>query len=567
MLSYDGKKIIPAPLVQLQKEYKKTTAGDPVGTTYRVTLRGTLLPFRGSPSGNYADMNTAFWQLSGDPPDETYAGNGEDFDAILRKQEAIRWLFREDGKSLEWQPIGGQPVVKCNPRVADITFNEGTWADRCEYEITLQADLIYINGAISVEDTFATDFLFDANEQWTFEEQSNHLQTTYSVTHSVSAKGVKGYDELGTPYGGKEAWEHAKVWVDARVNGSVDSTVIAKAVGGGTWVGGSYTRAPSVDIGEGSYVVVEKWVIAPSTTYSDVTMKFDRQPGSDVEFTVTYDGTIYGIAEGQRTGNDTATQNAVSAVPTYDVARNEILTWFASSIGGLHIPVTPRSRSVVIQKNESKVSFTFVWEPSDNDNADVRYEAQLVYDKDTGDYTLSLKCDVTGLGDTSVERLANAKAAVPSDTVALAKAKSILSGHIPADVVFNNINPKSRSIGINETKGIINLAWAWETGSVDYQISVSTVLPNEIVVEIPIPGRTTGPIMQDMNTVTSKNITVSLTWRARSTKPTDSEVVTIMDGAAGLTSTQYYMTGDQEVWTQQKRLYTRSRKYLVREAS
>lgn len=567
MLSYNGQKIIPAPLVNVQKEYKKTTAGDTIGVNYRITLKGTLLPFRGSPSGTWATIDDSFWRLSGSPPDDAYIGGGQDFNSILRKQEAIRWLFREDGKSLEWQPDGGQPVVKCNPRVVSINFVDGTWADRCDYEITLQADLVYINGAVTIEDDCATEFLFDANEQWTFEDGGNHLQTTYSVTHTVSAKGVKGYDGTGVAFGGLEAWQHARAWVDARVTGNVDSTILSQAIGGGTWIGGSYTKAPSIDKGEGSYVVVEKWVIAPSTTFSDVNMRFERQPGSDVDFTITYDGTVYGIANGQRAGSDTATHNAVSAIPTDDVARSEILSWFSASIGTLHIPAKPKSRSIAIQRSDSKVSFTLIWEPSDNDKADVRYEAQLTFEKDTGEYLLSLRCTISGLGDTAAERLANAKACQPSDATAMAKAKSILGTNIPAGVIFSNTNPKSKSVGINETKGVINLAWTWETGSVDYEVVVTTVLPAEVVVEIPIPGREAGPIVQDMNTVTSTTISVSLTWKARQSKPSNGEVVAIMDGAAELSTGQFYLTGDQENWTASKGLYSRSRKYLVREGA
>ena len=42
--------------------------------------------------------------------------------AILRKQEAIRILFSEDGHNFEIQPWDGGPSSKCNPRIQSIEF-------------------------------------------------------------------------------------------------------------------------------------------------------------------------------------------------------------------------------------------------------------------------------------------------------------------------------------------------------------------------------------------------------------------------------------------------------------
>jgi hypothetical protein len=109
----------------MNKSYDTDGDGTKRGSAYRITLTGTFVPFRGSPSGSYTSLDQAFWTLSGDPPDETYAGGNEDFNHILRKQEALRWLFSEDGGILEWQPSGGQPPVKCYPRVLSISFPEG----------------------------------------------------------------------------------------------------------------------------------------------------------------------------------------------------------------------------------------------------------------------------------------------------------------------------------------------------------------------------------------------------------------------------------------------------------
>ena len=263
-LSYDGKQIIPAPLITLNKVYNKTAVGKNVGVTYNIGLAGTLLPFRGSPSGNFTDLNNAFFTLSGDPPDEPFEGNNEDFNHLLRKQEAIRFLFRNDGRSLEWQPEFGQPVMKCNPRVLDITFIEGTWADRVNYTISLEADKIFLpTGVLDDEDQFDPKLIKTASEDWSFQEVAGTEGSGHIVTHTVTAQGVTEFDELGDLLDNKEGWEHAKDFVEARATGVVDPVIVAKALGAGNFLGGSFFSNTTVNEEGGTFSITENHNIYP----------------------------------------------------------------------------------------------------------------------------------------------------------------------------------------------------------------------------------------------------------------------------------------------------------------
>jgi len=76
---YFGQAIIPGPLIQITKNYIKSGDGTNLGVNYGVILTGTLLPFRGSPSGSSVSPADAFWTLSGDPPDESFADNDAAF--------------------------------------------------------------------------------------------------------------------------------------------------------------------------------------------------------------------------------------------------------------------------------------------------------------------------------------------------------------------------------------------------------------------------------------------------------------------------------------------------------
>ena len=169
---YDNKAIIPAPLVTITKAYRSSGDGDKHGINYEISLVGTLLPFKGSPSGNYplGDPSDAFWTLGGYPPDETYVGGDTPFVRLERKQEALRWLFRQDGKILEWYGGAGSPV-KCRPRILSINFPEGQWVNRCEYRIDLEAE--YLTGIVD-EDVFDGSGIQDVSEEWQFNEVPGH---------------------------------------------------------------------------------------------------------------------------------------------------------------------------------------------------------------------------------------------------------------------------------------------------------------------------------------------------------------------------------------------------------
>jgi hypothetical protein len=92
---YDGNAVIPGPLPTVSRETQTADDGTPVGALYTITLRGKIIPWKGSP-----DSAGSFWTASGYPPDETKTSD-QMMGAILRKQEALTRLFSDQGKTLE----------------------------------------------------------------------------------------------------------------------------------------------------------------------------------------------------------------------------------------------------------------------------------------------------------------------------------------------------------------------------------------------------------------------------------------------------------------------------------
>ena len=564
MLVYDSRKIIPAPLVTLTKTYASTPDGSKIGASYDITLNGTLLPFRGSPSGQYASLDTAFWQLGGYPPDEPFRDNNEDFHSIQRKQEALRWLFSRDGKSLEWQAAGGQPVVKCNPRVLDITFSQGTWADRAEYEIKLQADWLYINGTTSFEDTFASGLISTAQEQWEFNELDGRNGQAFEVAHSVSANGVLGYDENGVPFGGKEAWQHAKDWVDARATGSVDATVILAAIGANNWIGGSYTKSPTIGKTEGSYAVAEKWLIQPADTFTEKSFVVDYDQQTD-EYRVRYEGTIYGLANGQRSGSASAMNAAQLAVPSSADARTAVLAQITPLIDGKTLADSPDVKNIGLSQRDGTATFSFEWSTSDDAAATIHYIAAINFSTDTSIYTMTLNAELTGRGATREIRLTNVLAAILSDAAARSKALAILGDMVPAGVTLSAAK-KAKSSSINERQATANVSWTWDSSSDNsLDITINTTYPADVTAIIPIPGPAAGPIIQDMQTKTEKIVAVSIRSQANASRPDKDVMRALADANAGVTTGGYTIAGDSENWTPTKKTYQRDIRYLIKE--
>lgn len=569
---YDNKAIIPAPLVNINKNYLFDGAGNKHGVLYEITLAGTLLPFRGSPSGNYplGDPSNAFWTLGGYPPDETYVGDDTPFARLERKQEALRWLFREDGKILEWYGGAASPVT-CRPRIRNITFPEGQWVDRCEYVIELEAD--YLTG-ITGEDAFDGSGIQDVSEDWQISESIGHAGQVYEITHTVNAKGVKTFDEVtGNSVDG---WINSKDWCEARILGTPDNDFVQYATGFTDWVNGGYTKSSNVSIKDGHYTIIETWIIkaagygVTATTYIDKSFNFTSNTENE-SIEVTYNGVIYGLQDGERTGGSAAIETAKAAVPTNSQAKTEVETALSSFLDGYEIPETPTQKNIAVNNKDGSVSFSFVWSAGEDKDYLQTNEATINYNASDGIYKLDLIVDIEGKGETKEERLANARLNIPADATAFTLAKSIIGSQKPAGVIFTGDFISKTSV-INETRGTARVSWSWsDTAEHSEEISVDIEYPQIITAKLFVPGRIAGPIIQRMNTATAQQITVTYNSSSHTTKPDSDDIADTMDDAGGIPDISpwypgsYILETDRESWNPTTGRYSRTRVHTVTE--
>mgnify|MGYP003631900068 FL=1 len=179
-VTYREKKIIPAPFISVQKQYVKSAGGTKIashpdsaserrdniiGAEFTIQISGTIVAsMMGSPQidgslysgGSYPpgkdlpQPEETIEPLNPTPPGPSEIDK-QRFNRIMKMQQSLRWLFGKDGHFLEIDDGLGNEVFKCIVRrVESIEFSEANkgenWTDRCEYTISLVTDKIENSG-------------------------------------------------------------------------------------------------------------------------------------------------------------------------------------------------------------------------------------------------------------------------------------------------------------------------------------------------------------------------------------------------------------------------------------
>lgn len=351
---YDNKRIIPAPpAVTIQKQYQKTPDGTSVGAGFALTINGTILPDMGSPASD-----GTFWTLGGYPANETVPDSAR-LAAFLRKQEAMRRLFSVEGASFEIQSANGSPPIKCNPRIIDITFAEGVWYNRCDYTISIQADVIYINGSSISEDSFS-EYISDASESWTFEVDETpeglDLPKTYRLSHTVSATGKRFFSDDGTL--SKPAWQQAQAYVLPRLG---YNAAVASSSGVNNlpdYYGGyNFMRSQQQDDLAGQFSVTENWLLASGKAIEEFNVEIKNDPSNGLT-SVNIGGTITGLEE-RDSNMQLVTKKYTNALDKWNTVQGNLFSR-AQNYAGVTLNPIPLTR--VIGKNDINGQITYSYD-------------------------------------------------------------------------------------------------------------------------------------------------------------------------------------------------------------
>ena len=391
--TFAGKVIRPVPFVSVSSQSLKTKEFT-LGQDYTITLTGTILTNRGSPT--YATGNTAASFLSTIDSNSDFGGTVVDKQdvgrAILMKQNALRELFGYDGIRIKITSFKNTNAITLMADVSteSITFDPGSYQNTCTYTIVLKAThLLDHNGNIlreglqgNTEEVNSNDpsafrsstattpttvaqerlewggFVEDYNEEWSVETDEgsgetggpngdhafNYIPNTYIVTRTISATGRVVYDGKSFPVK-VEAWEEARKFIKKKLltdtpidypgykgsaTGYFAHDILNLDLGYNAF---DHTRTENINKQAGVVTVTETWVLLKGVAASET---YDLSVESNTEdpfVTVNINGTIKGHTSLPATSDYYGGKNA-NNTSLLNKAENALAKYFQISNDG-----------------------------------------------------------------------------------------------------------------------------------------------------------------------------------------------------------------------------------------
>lgn len=270
----DNSKIIPAPFYAISHDINRSGAGNIISCSYSITLTGSLIANKGSPSSTGAfgvDTNEAIF-------------SSEDrFGSLLEKQKALRKLCliepdSENAKNVtivhvdDTTGLETEKTIEFNYYVSNIDFEPSTTTDISNYTISFSASDIKFGGESinPTEESFKDFNLRSVNDSFSV-DWSNDYDNTITVTRSVNAQSFKVYSaDLTEESGLTESFEYARSWVNSRFDGDVRDSPslggypILSLPAGYVYVNSQVSE--QFDKLDGSYGITVRWLYAPNIT-------------------------------------------------------------------------------------------------------------------------------------------------------------------------------------------------------------------------------------------------------------------------------------------------------------
>jgi hypothetical protein len=303
-VSFNGRQLIPAPLVSINRSLSRTAGGEVIGSIYNITLNGNLLAFKGSPASTGTDgdpnWDRMWWIGENYPNDEIPQVK---FDQLINKLEHLKNLFNDEGGLLEIQSSDGSAPLRTPVRIGDLNYEQGKWTDIIPYSIQLESD--YLLGGFSPSGSLGTgefnfpQFVSDASEAWQMEINDQlsgpqkQLSQTFRLTHNLSAKGKSAYDIDSSLL--KPAWEWAKDWVQERLGYQQDRVTASGLFNlPSSYAGWNYIRSEQIGYQNGDYSVTESWIVSTGNALETFTVTSDSQVTDPIR-RVTIQGEVQGL--------------------------------------------------------------------------------------------------------------------------------------------------------------------------------------------------------------------------------------------------------------------------------
>lgn len=254
---YGGYNFDPVPLIGISRSYTRQGNEDKLLEEMTISMDGYLIPNMG--------VNAP-------------SGDGTRISKLRIMQDELMDVLSTDRQNLYIVDTSGFPIINEYPRVDSVNFDEDVLVQKSHYTISFVTT-----------DEEQNDYIESSSDSWDTIINENE---TRSVTHTVSAKGIRG------DYGGKSGSTpvlNAKNFVLTKIGSNPALQQYFISVSG--YSGYNHSKQETIDELAGTYSIIETWTLHNDTYTDDRTTETSTTIDSngDEIVTLSITGTVVGL--------------------------------------------------------------------------------------------------------------------------------------------------------------------------------------------------------------------------------------------------------------------------------
>lgn len=294
---------------------------------------------------------------------------------------------------LEIIPFGGKdkPLIFVDARLRTIQLptqdeeSRGIQYANYTFEFEAYSEASNSNTSFSLKVASAEEsWELSVNDDVSFYNEADETPyKTYTLTHNVSATGIKSINSSATDI--TLSWKNAAEWVKTRLVDNLAS-IITSDVSGNTdrisayfypkffdssssivspdlssYTSYNHLRVPNCNISEGSYSVTETWFLSNMPATIDMEIEVNEEESGTV--TMTLSGTINGLDSSNVNSNSIAKlTNAETVFANLETKVYDILVaYYPSNTGGFALQNTVRQKTIGRNKGSGIITFSYTY--------------------------------------------------------------------------------------------------------------------------------------------------------------------------------------------------------------
>lgn len=356
--------------------------------------------------------------------------------------------------------------------------------------------------------------LSSAKENWELTENEgilfyedddveSSLRKTYTLTHTVSAVGLRKYASHGVLAEKGEAWRQAAEWVKSRLKTSTEiknpetkdltgdenfwiSQFIPITMDDGarnlkqspdlkdgtpTYRGYNHTRSISSDLGGGEYAVTETWLLCQDDIGATHSIEINVEDNQEAFINVSVSATIQGLNVNEYT--ETSVTNFDKARQAYGLIKPKLYDLAVEAYNNSGGEKALRNIETNKSYGENKVSGTITYNVSYNDldpelEGAISENVTINYDNEDGSNKVIAKIPIIGKSNGPIiQDMSTTTIKVVSATIDATMERDSRTTKPNGASVLNNYKPsnsfqQSKTESWNPRTGAYNMSISWE---------------------------------------------------------------------------------------------------------